>query len=282
MSVPEVRACGGIVVRPAAGGAELVVVHRPAYDDWSLPKGKCEAGETDEDCALREVEEETALRCQLLTPVGSVEYLDRKGRSKQARFWLMTVESGELRGQDEVDEARWVTPSAALELLTYERDRALLEPLVRETALYLVRHADAGDPHAWKDEDALRPLNKRGFKQARGLAGRLGPLRPARLLSSPYVRCLQTLQPLGEALGMTVQPIRDLAEGHGLDGVGPLLLAGEAVVACTHGDVAEELIWELRRHGLAGPEARAAKGSVWHVRAVCGLPRAAEYMPPPA
>lgn len=276
-----VRAAGGIVVQNGDGEVRLVVVHRPLYDDWTLPKGKCEAGESWEDCALREVEEETGLRCHLLGPVGTTEYIDRKGRQKQVRWWLMRPESGELKGQAEVDEARWLSPAQAVETLSYERDRSLLQPLLKESRVWVVRHADAGERSEWTRPDHERPLNAAGEEQARLLAEALRGEQIDRLLSSPYRRCVQTLEPLGAALARPVETVLELGEGHGLDGIEPLLIAGQSVVACTHGDVLDELLGELRREGLAPASAKAPKGSIWTLRSHAGLIQSAGYLPPP-
>jgi 8-oxo-dGTP diphosphatase len=126
-AIPQVRAAGGLVVRESDGTPELAVVHRPRYDDWSLPKGKLHPGEDWEAAALREVEEETGLRCDLGEELESVTYLDRKGRRKLVRYWLMRPLEGEFEPNDEVDELRWVTPGDALVLLPYEHDRRLVQ-----------------------------------------------------------------------------------------------------------------------------------------------------------
>ncbi len=127
-----VQAAGGVVWRLGpTGQTEVVVVHRPKYDDWSLPKGKCEAGELPEDCALREVEEETGYRCILGPELPATTYRDRKGRAKEVRYWVMTLVSGDFTTNDEVDELRWLGAGAACLLLSYERDRELVSTFAR-------------------------------------------------------------------------------------------------------------------------------------------------------
>jgi 8-oxo-dGTP pyrophosphatase MutT (NUDIX family) len=125
-----IRAAGGLVVRDGEDGEhEVLVVHRPRYDDWTFPKGKAWTDESDEDCALREVAEETGLACELAAELPSTEYLDAQGRPKRVRYWLMRPVGGRLEFLHEVDEGRWVSSDVAARLLSYERDRALLRTL---------------------------------------------------------------------------------------------------------------------------------------------------------
>jgi 8-oxo-dGTP diphosphatase len=117
----EVKAAGGVVRRE---DGNIAIVHRPRYDDWSLPKGKLDPGESWEDCAVREVWEETGLRCELGEELSPTFYDDRKGRAKAVRYWLMTPteDAEEFEPNEEVDELRWLPASEATELLTYEHD----------------------------------------------------------------------------------------------------------------------------------------------------------------
>ena len=121
------RAAGGILCRTGKGGRlEIAVLHRPHREDWSFPKGKLDPGETFEECALREVHEETGFTCRLERFIGTTEYVHRKGRPKSVAYWLMDIVSGEFTVNDEADELVWCTLSQAAKLVTYDRDRDLL------------------------------------------------------------------------------------------------------------------------------------------------------------
>jgi 8-oxo-dGTP diphosphatase len=120
-----------VVVRGAGAGRQVLLVHRPQYDDWTFPKGKANPGETDEACALREVEEETTLRCELARELPSTRYADGKGRPKVVRWWVMRAldDADAAAPSHEVGAVRWLSPDEARGLLTYERDLALLDAL---------------------------------------------------------------------------------------------------------------------------------------------------------
>ena len=128
-----VKAGGGLVVRDADGREQIALVHRPRYDDWSLPKGKLIEGEAWSEGALREVEEETGLRCELGDELEAARHRDRKGRDKLVRWWLMRPFEGGFEPNDEVDELRWLRADEALELLDYEHDRDLVRSVLART-----------------------------------------------------------------------------------------------------------------------------------------------------
>lgn len=129
---PEIRAAGGVVLRRTDDGrTRVAVIHRPKYMDWSLPKGKLDEREGWREAALREVEEETGYRCEAGRELPPVSYLDRRGRRKLVRYWLMEPEDGAFEPHGEVDELRWVTPREADRLLTYEHDRRLVRKAIR-------------------------------------------------------------------------------------------------------------------------------------------------------
>lgn len=126
----EVLAAGGVVHRVGASGTEVLVVHRSRYDDWSLPKGKLDPGESLAECAVREVAEETGKRCELGPQLIDVRYIDHRGRSKLVRYWSMTVLSQGHDADDEVDEMRWAPPVEARELVSYDHDRTVIDSFV--------------------------------------------------------------------------------------------------------------------------------------------------------
>jgi 8-oxo-dGTP diphosphatase len=135
VNAARIEAAGGVVVREHDGESEVLVVHRPRYDDWSLPKGKLEPGESHEVAALREVEEETGWRCELGAELPSVRYTDRKGRDKRVRYWCMTTrEQGKWEPNDEVDDVCWIPVSRAATLLSYDADRRLVDEVVSKHA----------------------------------------------------------------------------------------------------------------------------------------------------
>ncbi|HLQ60615.1 MAG TPA: NUDIX hydrolase [Candidatus Acidoferrales bacterium] len=125
--VEVVTAAGGLICRSGPDGdLEVALIHRPDYDDWTLPKGKIDPGETPEQAAVREVEEETGLRCEVLRPAGCILYIDRRGRDKVVCYWVMRPRGGRFRPSPEVDRLRWLSQKQAVRQLSYQHDQALL------------------------------------------------------------------------------------------------------------------------------------------------------------
>lgn len=230
-----VRAAGGVVRRAAGSGPEVLLVHRPRYDDWTFPKGKADPGESAQETALREVAEETGFDCVLGQELPSTSYRDSRGRPKVVRYWTMRVVSGSFKPHGEVDETRWVTHDEAEATLTYARDLDVLRAI--RPPLLVNRHASAGDSKQWVGDDSTRPLDDRGLRQASHLVEQLAPFRIDRILSSPFTRCVQTVEPLSQARGIEIELANDLAEGAGAERVRSLLLelAGTATAVCGHG-----------------------------------------------
>jgi 8-oxo-dGTP diphosphatase len=134
MAGKQVEAAGGVLWRGSGDAIEIALVHRPRYDDWSLPKGKLDSGESFEEAALREVEEETGMRCRLGRELGETRYTDHKGRPKIVRYWAMGDCEGGFAPNDEVDELRWVPIGDAKQMLSYDFDRELVDRVAASAA----------------------------------------------------------------------------------------------------------------------------------------------------
>jgi 8-oxo-(d)GTP phosphatase len=255
---PEpVRAAGGVVRRAGPNGEEVLLVHRPRYGDWTLPKGKARPGETDEATALREVEEETGFACALGEELPSSRYRDRHGRAKVVRYWAMRVESGAFEPHGEVDAIRWLRAGEAEALLSYDRDRDVLRAV--RPPLLVIRHGSAGDAGNWVGDDARRPLDERGLRQAGALARQLAPFALERIVSSPFDRCVQTVEPLAAARGLEIEHADRLAEGAGAEQVRSLLtgLSGTATAVCGHGPELVPLFGTMEKGATVVVEATA-------------------------
>lgn len=285
-----VAASGGLVFRPAAGGFEILVVHRPRYDDWSLPKGKDDPDETPVEAAVREVEEETGFRCRVVAPLAEVSYETPLGVSKLVRYFAMRpLGFTGFEPNDEVDDVRWAAAPEAADLLSYDRDRELLAGadlagFSTTGTLYLVRHAVAGSRSRWQGDDRDRPLTERGERQAEAIAAWLAPLEPDRILSSPYLRCVDTVRPLAARLGREVEQSHALAEGADTGFALGLVsdLAGSVAVLSSHGDVIPDVLDHLARRGMEiNTPVEAKKGSTWVVDVEAAVPVRARYVPPP-
>jgi 8-oxo-dGTP diphosphatase len=273
-----VAAAGGAVFRRRGDGdLEVVVVHRPRYDDWSLPKGKLDAGEHALTAAVREVAEETgagvvAGRRSLRTSYPVPEGL------KRVDYWVMQAVDGAFEPNTEVDELRWLPLDAAAALCSHEPDREVLADLARTDVplmptLLLVRHGRAGDRADWDGPDDLRPLDRRGRAQARRLAEVLPAFGPTAVLSVPRTRCEQTVAPLAERLGLPVTALPEVGEEEfqddpeaGLAAVEQLLAPrpdpGVAVV-CSQGGAIPSVLLALGVDAGRREFPPSAKGSVW-------------------
>ena len=214
-----VVAAGAVVFRP--GRREVLLVHRPRYDDWAFPKGKLDRGEHAAVAAVREVEEETGLRVRLGRPLGDQEYPVSRGR-KRVHYWVARVAHGvddDVSGyaaNDEIDQVAWVPVEEARHRLSYEVDRATLAEAVaagkRTETLLVVRHAVARSRDGWRRDDRLRPLLARGHRQAEQLVSLLAAYDVRRLVSSTSARCSQTLLPYAETTGTVPELVDVLTE----------------------------------------------------------------------
>ncbi|WFE38864.1 NUDIX hydrolase [Micromonospora sp. WMMD998] len=212
----RIRAAGGVVWRPGPTGVEICLVHRPRYGDWSLPKGKLDAGEHPLVAAVREVAEETDVRAVPQVRLPTVRYRS-EGRAKAVDWWSMrAVGSGGFQPGTEVDEVAWLPVDVAARRVSYPHDAEVIGayaalPPVTATVL-LVRHAHAGKRGTWSGPDDGRPLDAEGWAQARALVPLVALVRPVRLLSASARRCVQTLDPAAARLDLPIEVCGDLDE----------------------------------------------------------------------
>lgn len=253
----DIRAAGGLVLRThPRKGLQVLIAHRPDYNDWTLPKGKVDRGEDELTCALREVFEETGHRCVAIAEHGMSSYRVNAKPKHVAWFTMQPIDGGFVPN-GEVDEVRWVTLAEAEAELTYRADRLQVAKVdddwVRANPfVWVVRHAHAGDRSAWKGDDSIRPLSDRGQAQAKAIAKRLRHAGIVRLVSSPARRCVETLAPLAERLGLEIETHPALAEGATAQATAALLsgLSGMRAAVSSHGDVIPPALQELANQGM--------------------------------
>ena len=237
-------AAGVVVWRP---GREVLVVHRPRYDDWSFPKGKLDPGEAAPVAAVREVLEETGVRVSLGPPLPEQSYAVGAGR-KVVHYWVGWPVDGDddvsaYVPNDEIDAVAWVPLDEALGRLSYPRDREILAAALewrrRTRALVVLRHAKACSRKAWDGDDRDRPLEPLGHEQAHGLVPLLGAWDVTRVVTSSSARCVQTVAPYAEATARKVRTTRALSEEDATDAAVGEVVAGllerrSGAVLCTH------------------------------------------------
>lgn len=276
--VTPVLAAGAVLWRPAESGEPLIaVVHRPRYDDWSLPKGKVDPGETEPVTAVREILEETGYESVLGRRLSTVSYPLEQG-TKKVRYWAARSTGGEFSPNSEVDKLDWLPAADAMLRLQYPHDRKVLRRFTRRPAgtrtVLIVRHATAGRKARYKGDDRLRPLDKKGRAQAESLVGQLLAFGARDVYAAARTRCHQTVEPLAQELGV---PVRDeptlTEEAYAADPeaarkrvlkIAAKSGAGTVPVICTQGKVIPDLIsWWCERSGIRPDKSRNRKGSMW-------------------
>jgi 8-oxo-(d)GTP phosphatase len=262
--VGVIPAAGTIPWRRRRGELQVALVHRPKYDDWSWAKGKLDTDEEWPVAAVRETHEETALEVRLGRPLPGASYtvLDRDGEpvTKEVRYWAAEVTGGGGPLANEIDEVRWLDVASASDRLDYARDREQLRALVRADnagalttwPLVLARHAKALPRSGWKDDDQLRPLDGRGLDRAEAIVPLLTAYGVRRLVSSPSVRCADTLRPYAALLGTPLKLKDGLSEeGYAADQsraprhLRRLIERGAPAALCSHGPVLPGLLDHL-------------------------------------
>ena len=253
-----ILAGGAVVTREhSLRGTEVVVVHRKRYDDWTLPKGKVEAGESLPVCAVREVHEETGVTIRLGVPLDSISYEAGNAGLKKVDYWGGIVLDSVRRAPDaEVDVVSWLPVRAALSRLTYSHDHFLVQQYLEQpptTPLIILRHAKAMDRKDWSRKDSARPINTRGRRQARMLVPMLNAYGVTKLVSSTSTRCVATVLPYAQQEELPIETHSLLSEEEGENnakGVGRLmrkiraatLKTAEPTAVCVHRPVLPHIL----------------------------------------
>jgi len=255
---PTIYAAGAVLWRLNDGNkVEIALIHRPRYDDWSLPKGKLDANETMISCAHREVMEETGYSAVFGPELGFATY-DIEGGSKYVKYWSAQA-VGEPTGKpdpQEVDEILWLTPTQARKKLTLDDDRSIVDFFLEfgtgTTPLVLLRHAKALKREDWDGDDDDRPLAQVGQIQAKRLLSIYLPYDIQEVHSSDAMRCIETIEPMTRSLSMNPIFSSDLSEYRyakdkeaALDYAQDLMLRGKSAIICSHNPILPKLLKKL-------------------------------------
>jgi 8-oxo-dGTP pyrophosphatase MutT (NUDIX family)/phosphohistidine phosphatase SixA len=280
-----VRASGTLTWRAAPSGRlELLVVHSARYGDWSWPKGKPEGGETAPQCAVREVAEESGVTVRLGRALPGIAYVLPDGRRKRVRFWAAraVTEGARTASAEEIDDVAWVPADELPGLLTRPGDARPLATLLHlwergrldSRALVVVRHAKAVPRRKWDGAEPDRPLTADGERQARALVGLLAAWRPDVLLTSPWARCRQTLEPYAEVDGDDLLDAPELTEDGALEepeaaasAVKRLAAAGDDLALCTHRPVLPAVLGAVADLSTAKARNRLPRKDPWLAKA---------------
>ncbi|ORW11666.1 NUDIX hydrolase [Mycolicibacter longobardus] len=287
-----VYAAGAVLWRKRRKAVEVALIHRPRYDDWSLPKGKVDPGETEPVTAVREILEETGQHAHLGRRLGAVSYPVQQG-VKKVRYWTARALGGDFVPNHEVDDLVWLPVADAMKELHYPYDRKILRrfakaPADTETVL-IVRHGTAGRRSRFSGNDSRRPLDKKGRAQAEALTGQLLAFGAATVYAADRVRCHQTVEPLAAELGVSVHNEPALTE-ESYSGnpkiarrrVLEIARLGGTPVICTQGKVIPDLIsWWCYRDGISPDKSRNRKGSTWVLSLSGGRLIAADHLGSP-
>ncbi|MGI8879861.1 MAG: NUDIX hydrolase [Jatrophihabitans sp.] len=263
------NAAGGVVWRPGRERLKVAVIHRPRYDDWTLPKGKVKHGECTLAAAVREVREETGLVVTVEDRLATLSYETGSG-PKDVTYWSMRAGSGSFEPSDEVDEMRWMGAKRAARTLSYADDRQLLDQFFatpRATSIILLaRHTSAGKRAQWHRPDHLRPLDGVGRRDARNMAELIAAFGVEALYAAGPVRCWQTAEPVGEALRLQVQAAPELADDgyaarpeRAVDALHRLAATHPVSYVCSQGLAIPGLLTDLK----AADDVDTRKGSLW-------------------
>ena len=286
-----IRAAGALLWREiAAGEIEIALVHRPRYDDWSLPKGKIDEDETALACAYREVFEETGIKARFTRQLGAVEYEDN-GAQKRVKYWVaQALGASDFVANEEVDQLRWLNPTDSIELATHQSDKEVIERFLEiegpTDTLIILRHTKALERGDWDGDDSLRTLNENGIAQAQALINHLAPFAIDEIYTSDFTRCVQTVSPLGESRGLVVSKVPSLNEAtfesdpeRSISFANALKQDERNILICSHNPVIPTMLRGILNTKLKNKDLiKLEPGDAWLVHRVKGEIVALDYL----
>jgi 8-oxo-dGTP diphosphatase len=286
-----IRAAGALLWREiAAGEIEIALVHRPRYDDWSLPKGKIDENETALACAYREVSEETGIKARFTRQLGAVEYEDN-GAQKRVKYWVaQALGASDFVANEEVDQLRWLNPTDSIELATHQSDKEVIERFLEiegpTDTLIILRHTKALERGDWDGDDSLRTLNENGIAQAQALINHLAPFAIDEIYTSDFTRCVQTVSPLGESRGLVVSKVPSLNEAtfesdpeRSISFANALKQDERNILICSHNPVIPTMLRGILNTKLKNKDLiKLEPGDAWLVHRVKGEIVALDYL----
>lgn len=279
-----IRAAGALLWRENSDLAlEVALIHRPRYDDWSLPKGKLEIGETALQCAYREVLEETGIRATFTRQLDTIDY-EESGEVKRVKYWAAhcALNNIEFAPNEEVDQMRWLPATQALEQATHDSDKSIIETFMNQEqhtdTLIILRHTKSLERGDWDEADSHRTLDETGFDQAQLLIKHLAPFAIDELYTSDYTRCVQTVTPLAHARGLSITTVPSLnEESFELDPEKAISFANalkqdeKNILICSHNPVIPSMLRGILNTKLKNKDLiKLEPGDAWIVHRVRG------------
>ena len=279
-----IRAAGALLWRERPDRLiELALIHRPRYDDWSLPKGKIEFGESALQCAFRELVEETGIVAKFTRQLGSVDYVESE-QQKRVLFWAAQCgyEQGEFLPNEEVDEMRWFLADEAVEKASHLSDKEIISKFKgqenRTDTLIILRHTKALERGDWDQQDSLRPLSDFGLVQSQFLIKHLEPFAIDEIYTSDFTRCVQTVTPISLARNLSVTPVADLNENRyeedpqfSISFANALKQDEKNILICSHNPVIPTMLRGVLNTSLKNKDLiKLEPGDAWIVHRVRG------------